>query len=75
MNILASSSEEKTRRHVRFILEQCADKGYALGSGNSIADYVKIENYLAMIDEGKKFRERGVKKYSTGHFFKHFSVI
>ncbi len=58
MNILASSSEEETRRHVRFVLERCAGKGYALGSGNSIADYVKVENYLAMLDEGGKFRKR-----------------
>jgi len=58
INILASASEEQTRRHVRFVLEQCAGQGYALGSGNSIADYVKIDNYLAMLDEGKKFRER-----------------
>jgi len=58
INILASASEEQTRRHVRFVLEQCAGQGYALGSGNSIADYVKVDNYLAMLDEGKKFRER-----------------
>jgi len=58
MNILAKSTEKETRRHVRSVLEQCAGKGYTLGSGNSIANYVKIENYLAMLDEGKKFRER-----------------
>jgi len=55
MNILASASEEKTRRHVRFVLERCAGQGYALGSGNSVADYVKVENYLAMLEEGRKF--------------------
>ncbi len=58
LNILASASEEETRRHIRFVLEQCAGQGYALGSGNSIADYVKLGNYLAMLDEGRKFRER-----------------
>ncbi len=57
VNILASASEEETRRHVRFVLEQCAGQGYALGSGNSIADYVKLGNYLAMLDEGRKFRQ------------------
>lgn len=25
-------------------------RGYALGSGNSIPDYVPVENYLAMVE-------------------------
>ena len=29
--------------------------GYALGSGNSIANYVPVENYLAMLDEGLNY--------------------
>ncbi len=28
-----------------------AGGGYAIGSGNTIAPYVPIENYLAMLDE------------------------
>jgi len=28
--------------------------GYALGSGNSVPDYVPVENYLAMINSVKK---------------------
>ena len=31
--------------------------GYALGSGNSIPDYVPVENYLAMIRAGQAVRE------------------
>ena len=31
--------------------------GYALGSGNSIPDYVPIEGYLAMVHAGQKVRE------------------
>jgi uroporphyrinogen decarboxylase len=31
-------------------------KGYALGSGNSIPDYVPVEGYLAMIDAAMKIR-------------------
>jgi uroporphyrinogen decarboxylase len=27
--------------------------GHCLGSGNSIANYVPLDNYLAMIDEGR----------------------
>ncbi len=32
-------------------------KGYALGSGNSIPDYVPVDGYLAMIHAGQKIRE------------------
>ncbi len=32
--------------------------GYALGSGNSIPDYVPVEGYLAMIEAAKKIREK-----------------
>jgi uroporphyrinogen decarboxylase len=32
-------------------------KGYALGSGNSIPDYVPVENYLAMVKGAQRIRE------------------
>jgi len=32
--------------------------GYALGSGNSIPDYVPVENYLAMIEAAQEIREQ-----------------
>lgn len=32
-------------------------KGYALGSGNSIPDYVPLENYLAMVRGAQRIRE------------------
>ena len=32
--------------------------GYALGSGNSIPDYVPVDNYLAMIEGVQEIRER-----------------
>jgi len=31
-------------------------QGYALGSGNSIPDYVPVENYLAMIRAAQELR-------------------
>ena len=40
------------RRHVRSVIDACAPGGrFALGSGNSIPDYVPPANYLTMIDE------------------------
>jgi len=53
VNILSTFSEADTRKHVRSVLERCAGRGYALGSGNSVTDYMKVENYLAMIDEAR----------------------
>jgi len=58
VNKLATMPSDKLRRHVRFVLERCAPGGgYALGSGNSITNYIPIENYLAMLEEGEKYKE------------------
>ncbi len=54
---LCISSEDEVRAHTRMLLEQCgSDGGYCLGSGNSIAKFVPIPNYLAMLDEGWRGR-------------------
>lgn len=52
---LASLDKEKLRKYVRDILKKCMPYRYALGSGNSIANYIPVENYLTMLDEGWKF--------------------
>lgn len=53
MNKLARLKKKDLRKYVRRVLEKCASRGrYALGTGNSVSDYVKIENYLAMLDVG-----------------------
>lgn len=36
--------------------------GYALGSGNSIPDYVPVDGYLAMIEAAQKIREKERKQ-------------
>ena len=35
-------------------------QGYGLGSGNSIPEYIPVENYLAMIEAAKEIRRREV---------------
>lgn len=52
LNALCTLEEADLRRYVRNILKQCMPSRYALGSGNSVANYVPPENYLAMIEEG-----------------------
>ena len=56
VDFLCRSSEEAIRRRVRETLEICMPGGgYCLGTGNSVANYIPLDNYLAMIDEGWKF--------------------
>jgi len=51
--------ERELRQYVRGVLEQCAPGGgYALGSGNSVANYVPVENFLIMLDEGLRWSGR-----------------
>ncbi len=56
---LCTLSEPELRREVRRILDACMPGGrYALGSGNSIANYVPLTNYMAMCHEGLNY-DRG----------------
>ncbi len=41
-------------RQTREILRVCGPGGhYVLGTGNSVANYLPLNNYLAMVDEGR----------------------
>ena len=58
MHLLASGSEEAVRNRTREILDVCAPTGhYVLGTGNSVANYIPLKNYLAMLDEGRKWNK------------------
>jgi uroporphyrinogen decarboxylase len=44
------------RKRVRDTLDACMPGGgYCLGTGNSVANYIPVENYLAMLDEGRRY--------------------
>ena len=48
--------EDDLRTYVRQIINVCLPGGrFALGSGNTVANYVPISNYLAMVEEGLNF--------------------
>lgn len=50
---LCRNTPEEVRAHTRMLLDTCGSNGgYALGSGNSIAAFVPLENYLTMLNEG-----------------------
>ena len=56
VDFLARSTEPQIRRRVRETLDVCQPGGgYALGSGNSVANYVPVDHYLAMLDEGRRW--------------------
>ena len=53
---LCQLEESDIRKYVREILEECMPYRYALGSGNSIANYTPVRNYLIMLNEGLKWK-------------------
>ncbi len=57
LDFLCRADESQVRRRVRQTLEACMPGGgYVLGTGNSVANYISVDNYLAMLDEGRRFR-------------------
>ena len=53
VDVLARGSVEEVRNLVqKYITEIAPGGGYCLGSSNSIPEYVKAENYLAMVETG-----------------------
>ncbi len=56
VDFLCRSSDEQIRHRVRNTLDHCQPGGgYCLGTGNSVANYIPLDNYLAMLDEGRRF--------------------
>jgi uroporphyrinogen decarboxylase len=57
VDFLCRASEAEIRQRVRDTLVHCnPGGGYCLGTGNTVANYIPLENYLIMLDEGRKFR-------------------
>jgi len=58
VGLLSAGRPDEVRTRVRQILDTCGKNGgFAIGSGNSVPNYAKIENYYAMIDETRKWNE------------------
>jgi uroporphyrinogen decarboxylase len=57
VDFLCRADEAAIRARVRDTLEICMPGGgYCLGTGNSVTNYIPLENYLAMMDEGRKWQ-------------------
>ena len=58
VGLLARGTQEQVRLRCRQILDACGHGGgFALGSGNSVTNYCKIDNYYAMIDEARTWNQ------------------
>jgi uroporphyrinogen decarboxylase len=56
MDFLCRADEKAVRKRTRETLKRCMPGGgYCLGTGNSVANYIPLDNYLAMLDEGRKW--------------------
>ena len=56
VDFLCRADQGQVRARVRDTLKRCMPGGgYVLGTGNSVANYIPVENYLAMLDEGRRF--------------------
>ena len=56
MDFLCRADETAVRERVRRTLDALQHKGrYCLGTGNTVANYVPMRNYLAMLDEGRRY--------------------
>ena len=57
VDLLCRADEAAVRRRTREVLDVCQPGGgYCLGTGNSVANYIPLDNYLAMLDEGRRYR-------------------
>ncbi len=55
MDVLARGSEDEVRAYTRRCIDECLPGGgWALGSGNTVANYVPVPNVLAMLDEARR---------------------
>jgi len=56
VDFLCRSDAQAIRKRVRETLDVCMPGGgYCLGTGNTPANYIPVENYLAMVDEGRLY--------------------
>jgi uroporphyrinogen decarboxylase len=57
MDFMCRASPSHIRQRVKHTLDVCMPGGgYCLGTGNSVANYIPLENYLTMLDEGRRWQ-------------------
>jgi len=57
VDFLCRADTESIRQRVKNTLDICIPGGgYCLGTGNSVTNYIPLNNYLTMLDEGRNYR-------------------
>ncbi len=57
VDFLCNAKEDAIRKRVRDTLDVCMEGGgYCLGTGNSVTNYIPVDSYLVMLDEGRMWR-------------------
>jgi uroporphyrinogen decarboxylase len=56
VDFVTRGEPQAIKERARAILQQTACQGYALGTGNSVPEYVPDENYLAMVSAAHEMR-------------------
>lgn len=57
VDVICRADEAELRAYTRRKIEQCFADGYwALGTGNSLTNYMPVENYLIVLEEGQRAR-------------------
>jgi len=57
VDMICRHTPDELRIYARTMIEKCfADGWWALGTGNSLTDYMPVENYITILEEGLKIR-------------------
>ncbi|MCE5249052.1 uroporphyrinogen-III decarboxylase-like protein [bacterium] len=57
VDVICRAERDELRAYTRKKIESCFHDGYwALGTGNSLTDYMPVENYIAVLEEGMNIR-------------------
>jgi uroporphyrinogen decarboxylase len=57
MDFMVRAAHDEIRQRVRETLDVCMPGGgYAMGLGNTVANYIPLDNYLVMLDESRRWR-------------------
>ncbi|MFB3897014.1 MAG: uroporphyrinogen decarboxylase family protein [bacterium] len=62
VDFLCKANKTQIRDHVRNVIQTCAPGGgYAFGTGNSVANYIPVGNYITMLNEGWNYGSYPIK--------------
>ena len=56
VNYLCTHSTSEIAEYTKRVLDECAEGGgFAIGTGNTVANYIPVDNYLALVETVHRF--------------------